>query len=125
MRLISIILLTGMLIGGSWQLPTCGHAAELRALLDAPDTYDGQQVSVTGTASAPRFNESLGKPFTVFELTDHTGHAVRIFSWTHLTLNEGDLVAVEGTFVQAKQVGRHTIHNEIEARTVRLLSEHH
>jgi len=125
MRRINLILLTGLLIGGSWLLPSSGHAAELQALLDAPGTYDGQQVSVTGMASVPRFNESLGKPFTVFDLTDHAGHAVRIFSWTHLTLHEGDLVAVEGTFVQTKQVGRHTIHNEIEARSVRLLSERH
>jgi hypothetical protein len=125
MRLISLILLTGLLIGGSWLLPSSGHTVDLQALLDSPVTYDGREVSVSGEASAPRYNESRGKPFTVFDLTDGAGHMVRIFSWEHLSFREGDLVAVEGTFLQAKQVGRHTIRNEVEARSVRLLSQRH
>jgi len=125
MRRISLILLTGLLIGGSWLLPSSGRAVELQTLLEAPSRYDGQQVTVGGRASAPRFNESRGKPFTVFDLTDGAGHAIRIFSWDRLPFHEGDLVAVEGIFLKAKQVGRHTIHNEIEARSVRLLSESH
>lgn len=105
--------------------PLSGRAVELQALLEAPGRYNGQHVSVTGKVSAPRFNESHGKPFTVFDLTDGAGNLVRIFSWKRLPFHEGDLVAVEGTFLEAKQVGRHTIRNEVEARTVRLLSERH
>jgi hypothetical protein len=121
----TLILWTALLIGGSWLLPSPGHTLELQALLDAPATYNGQQVAVTGKASAPRHNESRGKPLTVFDLTDQAGHSVRVFSWDHLAFHEGDLVNVEGTFLTAKQVGRHTIKNEIEARSVRLLSERH
>lgn len=125
MRRIKPLFLAGLLIGGSWLMPSVSGAIELQALLDAPTTYNGQAVTVTGKASAPRHNESQGKPFTVFDLTDGAGHSVRVFSWNHLPYHEGDLVSVEGTFLTAKQVGRHTITNEIEARSVRLLSERH
>ena len=122
---IRFVLLVGLLCSGAWLLPSTSHALELQALLEAPDKYDGQQIAVIGKASAPRHNESRGKPFTVFDLADQAGRSVRVFSWGHLVFHEGDLVAVEGAFLQAKQVGRHTIHNEIEARSVRLLSESH
>jgi len=125
MRRISPLLLAGLLLGGSWMAPSVSGAIELQALLDAPGRYDGRQVTVTGTASPLRQNESRSKPFTVFDLTDGSGHSVRIFSWDHLPFHEGDLLTIEGTFLKAKQVGRHTIHNEIEARSVRLLSERH
>jgi hypothetical protein len=125
MSRISIILLTGLLIGGSCVIVSSSHALELQALLDAPSRYDGRHVRVTGKASEPRYNESRGKPFTVFDLTDGAGRTVRIFGWEHLSLHEGDFVAVEGIFVKAKQIGRHTIRNEVEARSVRILSERH
>jgi len=125
MRRLELLLLAGVFSVGSWLLPSPTHALELQALLEAPDQYDGRQITVTGKASAPRHNESRGKPFTVFDLTDQAGRSVRVFSWGHLAFHEGDLVAVDGIFLKAKQVGEHTIHNEIEARSVRSLSESH
>jgi hypothetical protein len=47
---------------------------------------------VTGTASAPRFNESRVKSLTIFDLTDHSSHSVRLFSWNHLPFQKGDLL---------------------------------
>jgi hypothetical protein len=125
MRRMNSILLAGLLIGGSWLIPSVSGAIELQALLDTPNRYDGQEVTVAGTASVLRQNESRGKPFTVFDLTDQTGRSVRVFSWNHLPFHEGDLLTIDGTFLKAKQVGQHTIKNEIEARSVRLLSERH
>jgi len=125
MRRRVLILVVGLLTGGLWLLPSSSQAIGLKALLDAPNQYDGEEVTVSGTASALRQNESRGKPFTVFDLTDGDGHSVRIFSWEPLPFHKGDLLTVEGTFLKAKQVGQHTIRNEIEARAVRLLSERH
>jgi hypothetical protein len=119
------LILFGFLTVWSWLLPSPAAAVEVQSLLESPGRYDNQQVTVTGKASAPRLNESRGKPFTVFDLTDGAGHSVRVFSWGHPAVHEGDLVEVEGTFLAAKQVGRHTIKNEIEARSVRLLSGSH
>ncbi|MBI3621340.1 MAG: hypothetical protein HY208_04055 [Nitrospirae bacterium] len=124
-NLFGFILGAGLLIGGSWLAPSVSSAIELQALLDAPNQYDGQEVTVTGTASVLRQNESRGKPFTVFDLTDGAGRSVRVFSWGPLPFHEGDLLTIEGTFLKAKQVGQHTIKNEIEARFLRLLTERH
>ena len=106
-------------------LPTFSFAQEIDDLLKAPAAFDGQQVTVKGTASTPRHNESRGRPFTVFDLSNDQGHSVRVFSWGHLTFREGDKLVVEGIFLKEKQVGQHTIRNEIEARAVNSLADRH
>jgi hypothetical protein len=112
-----------LLIVSLLMFPVFGFALELRELLDAPGKFDGQLVKITGTAGEPRFQESRGKPFTVFDLSDRGDKTVRIFFWGRLDIRRGQKVSVEGRFIKSKQVGLHTLQNEIEASTVRPLPE--
>ncbi len=106
-------------------LPSNSMALEIGELIASPSAYDGKQVTVSGIAPEPRLNESRGKPFTIFDLSDRRGRSVRVFSWGHLTFRQGALVSVDGTFLKEKPVGEHTIHNEIEAGAVHTLSDPH
>ncbi len=106
-------------------LPSNSMALEIGELIASPSAYDGKQVTVSGIASEPRLNESRGKPFTIFDLSDRPGRSLRVFHWGHLALRQGQMVLVEGLFHKEKQVGEHTIHNEIEADAVRVLADRH
>jgi len=88
---------------------------ELGDLLKAPGKFDGKSVKITGRSGEPRYQESRGKPFTVFDLSDNMGQTVRVFTWGHWQIHHGESVRVEGIFHKTKQVGRHSIKNEIEA----------
>jgi hypothetical protein len=114
-----------LLIGGGLMLPMNGLAEDLGDLLNAPDAFDGKSVKITGIAGEPRYNESRGKPFTVFDLSDGRGRSLRIFSWGRLQVHRGERLVVEGTFIKSKQVGEHAFQSEIEATDVHPIADSH
>ncbi len=100
-------------------------AAEVsvKALTENPAQFDGQTVTLRGTATALKATTSrTGNDYTTFQVKDSSRAAVRVFSRGHPTMKEGDPVEVVGVFQQVKRVGRSTFYNEVEAQTVRPLA---
>jgi hypothetical protein len=88
-----------------------------------PAQFDGQTVTLRGTATAVKATTSRkGNDYITFQVTDASGAAVRVFSWGHPNLKQGEPVEVVGVFQQVKRVGRATFYNEVEAQTVRPLA---
>jgi hypothetical protein len=83
-------------------------------LLANPTKFDGQHVSVSGTAQYVRQKTSRrGNEYETFSLCDQA--CVNMFTWGHPNVAEGKLLLVQGTFTEVKRVGRYTFLNEIEA----------
>jgi hypothetical protein len=92
------------------------RAAEATAsqLLANPATYDGQHVTVSGTAQYVRPKTSRrGNDYETFSLCEQA--CVNVFTWGHPRINESSHLTVKGTFEAVKHVGRYTFHNEIDA----------
>jgi hypothetical protein len=119
------IALAVLMMTTAFLFPSQGWSLELGDVLKAPAQYDGQSVKVAGMAGEPRYQESRGKPFTVFDLSDDQGRTLRVFSWGRLQIHRGESLVVEGTFLKSKQIGRHSIQNEIEATRVNPAAHSH
>lgn len=60
-----------------------------------------------------------GNDYTTFNLQDPSGcGAIKVFTWGHPAMNNGDHVRVEGTFETVHRQGRYTFYNEVEATKV-------
>lgn len=97
------------------------HAAEttVKAILENPSRYDGQEVTVTGKASEVKATISRrGNPYTTFRLTDASGGAMTVYSRGHPDVKSGDAVHVTGTFQRVKRVGQDTFYNQIDANQI-------
>ena len=100
-------------------------AAEVsvKALVTTPAHFDGQTVTIRGTAIAVKATVSKkGNPYTTFQVQDANGAAVKVFAWEHPAVKDGGSVEVAGVFHQVKRVGRYTFYNEVEAQSVRPLT---
>lgn len=94
----------------------------IKALVANPAQFDGQTVTLRGTATAVKATVSRkGNPYTTFQVQDASSAAVRVFAWGHPAVKEGGSVEVVGVFQQVKRVGRYSFYNEVEAQTVRPL----
>lgn len=80
------------------------HAAEttVKAILENPSQYDGQEVTVRGIASNVKPTTSRrGNDYTTFQVTDFSGAGVTIFAWGHPAVSSRDSVQVTGIFQRA------------------------
>jgi len=67
-----------------------------------------------------------GKPYEVFVVCDSrsagydpaAAHCLRVFTWGHPSLREGQRVVVRGTFSRVKRVSGLAFQNEIEADSI-------
>jgi len=83
-------------------------------LIAHPSSYDGQHVGVTGKVENIALKTSQrGNDYETFKLCDKV--CVRVFTWGHPKLIEGQSKTVHGTFSAVKHVGSSTFYNEIEA----------
>jgi hypothetical protein len=95
---------------------TFAHAAEATPsqLLANPSKFDGQHVTVAGTAQYVRPKTSRrGNEYETFSLCEQT--CVNVFTWGHPNIAQGKQLTVHGTFEAVKRVGRYTFRNEIDA----------
>ncbi|MCS6965695.1 MAG: hypothetical protein NZ473_02865 [Candidatus Kapabacteria bacterium] len=102
-------------------LSICTRAQDIpvEELLENPQQYDGQPVSVVGTIANYREKISrAGNAYTTFRL-QADGAAVNVFIWGHQGLGDGQRVRVQGVYRRVKRVGRYTFYNEIEAWQIR------
>jgi len=92
----------------------------VQKILANRDSYDGQEVSVSGTVSRLKLKTSKGgKDYTTFSLVSGSGGSLNIFVWGHSKLKQGQKVKVTGTYRKVKRVGRYTFYNEIEAMEIK------
>lgn len=92
--------------------------ASVKTVLSDPARYDNQPVSLAGTVNQLDARISRkGNDYYTFTLDDGSGR-ITVFSFGHPPCTSPDRVAVDGTFRRVKQVGRHTFHNQVDARRV-------
>ena len=89
-------------------------------ILADKNSYDGKEVSVSGTVSANlKLKTSKGeKDYTTFSLLGDSGSRINIFIWGKLKLQGGQKVRVTGIYHKVMKVGRSTFRNEIEAMEI-------
>ncbi len=105
----------GMLLGAWLAATTQVYAADsISAILRAPSSYDGKHVEVTGTIRSLR-EKTLhkGNAKDTFSICD--GGCLRVFTFGHPEVSDGEKLTVHGIFAAVKHVGRHTFRNEIDA----------
>jgi exonuclease VII large subunit len=92
----------------------------VQKILANRDSYDGQEVSVSGTVSKLKLKTSKGgNDYTTFSLLSESGGSLTIFVWGQSKLKQGQKVKVTGTYRKFKRVGRYTFYNEIETTEVK------
>ncbi len=95
-----------------------GADAQIRAVLSDPAAYDGQPLSLTGTASQVDTRVSRrGNAYYTFKLDDGSGR-VSVFSFGQVPCPSPSRVTVAGEFRHVKRVGSHTFYDQIDARRV-------
>jgi hypothetical protein len=97
-------------------------ATTVKAILENPSRYDGQEVTISGKASSVKPTTSRkGNDYMTFQVTDSSGAGVTVFTWGHPTITSGSVVRVTGTFQRVKRVGRRIFYNQIDANRVSLV----
>lgn len=93
--------------------------SSIALLLSAPENWDGKQVEIVGEVDDfKRRRSRKGNLYSTFYVADGEGYRVKIFSWGHPEIADGDRVAVSGVFRETKKVGGLDFHNEVEADQV-------
>jgi hypothetical protein len=82
------------------------------------NSYDGKEVSVSGTVSGVKFKTSKGKDYTTFTLIGEPGGRLNVFIFGKLKLHGGQKVQVTGKYYKVKKVGKYTFRNQIEATDI-------
>jgi len=86
------------------------------------DSYDGQEVSVTGTISNLKFKTTMGgNDYMTFMLVGESGGRINVFMWGRLKLKSGQKVRVTGLYRKVKKMAHRNYYNEIEASEIQEL----
>jgi hypothetical protein len=92
----------------------------IEKILTNKDSFDGKEVSVSGIVAKIKFRTSKGgNEYTTFSLIESSGESIRVFTWGHPKIKEGQKVKVTGTYRKVKKIRRYTFYNEIEAVEVK------
>jgi len=110
--LVSAILLCGTSI----------HAAKettVEEIMADKDSYDGEEVSLSGAVSTPRFKASRHrKPYMNFPLLGDSGSRINILFWGELKLKTGRKIKVQGVYRKMMEMGKYTFRDVIEASEI-------
>ncbi len=100
-------------------LLSIAHSADFGvcSIVGKPTNFNRQAVSLQGTVTNLKETTSQrGNEYTTFKLEDPSGcGSLKIFSWGHPNLSNGDHVRVEGTFETEHHEGPYTFYNEVGA----------
>jgi cytochrome c-type biogenesis protein CcmE len=79
-----------------------GTVHDVGSLIDNPDSYQSQEVRVTGTVSNHKIRRGLNKCFQLFTIEDETGSIEAVYkancSGARNALRDRDVVTVEARF---------------------------
>ena len=114
-RLVILALISPVAIANADEISVC-------AIIAKPADFDHAHVTLRGVADD--LNETTsrsGNDYTTFKLQDPSGcGALKIFTWGHPTLNNGDRVRADGSFETVRRKGKYTFYNEVEATQINL-----
>ncbi len=114
--LFALLFFGAVLLGSSAQAAT---ETTVEEILANPDSFEGKEVSVSGTVSTPRFKASRhGKPYMTFPLLGESGGRVNVLVWEQIKLKKGEKIKVTGTFRQTMEMGKYTFRNMVEASKI-------
>ena len=113
--LFAIVLVLTIVLGGFSICPAIGTTVD--KILADKNSYDGKEVSVSGTVSADiKFKTTKdGKNYTTFSILGDSGRRIKVFIWGKLKLQGGQKVRVTGIYRKIKKTGTYTFRNGIEA----------
>ncbi len=102
------------------QLSPAAEKVSVQEILSGPDKYDGQEVSLQGKATKiqPRTSKK-GNDYATFTLTDESGKGMKIYTFGHPPIRDGQKVTVTGIYQKVKKVGKYTFYNEVEAKDIK------
>ncbi len=84
------------------------------------DSYDGKEVSVSGTVSNLKFKTANVKDdYTTFILVGESGGRINVFIWGSPKLQPGQKVQVTGRYQKVRRWAQRNYYNEIEASEVK------
>lgn len=95
-------------------VPAITAPAAIADILANPASFDGKHLAVTGTIAnlAPKTSKR-GNDYTTFDLCDTK--CIRVYSYGHPKLSNGQKLTVNGTFAADKHVGSLDFKNELDA----------
>jgi hypothetical protein len=113
-----IVLVLTIVLGSFYICPAIG--ATIDEILADKNSYDGKEVSVSGTVSADlKLKTSKdGKDYTTFSLLGDSGRRIKVFIWGKFQLQGGQKVRVTGIYRKVMKVGKYTFRNGIEAKKI-------
>jgi hypothetical protein len=116
-----IVLVLTIVLGGFSICPAI--ATTVDKILADKNSYDGKEVSVSGTVSANLKFKTIkgGKDYTTFSLLGDSGRRINVFIWGKLKFKGGQKVRVTGIYHKVMRVGQSTFRNEIEATEIKAL----
>lgn len=116
--LLGIFLVSAVVLGGLSICPAT--ETTVGKIMNSTDSFDGQQVSVTGTVSNIKFRAlDVGNNYTTFMLADKSGGRIKVFAWGKLTLKAGQKVRVTGVYRKVWTSARQYFYNQIVASDVK------
>lgn len=99
-----------------FDLQAFGQAFQPSQILSHSASYAGKRMTVSGTVQAVNPGTShQGKEYFTFDLCDRSA-CMKVFSWGHARLMEGQHLSVSGTFDITKRVEPFAFQNVLEAR---------
>ena len=118
-KLLFGIFLVSVIVLGSFSICPATETT-VEKIINNKDSYDGQEVSVTGTVSNLKFRTlTAGNNYTTFILVGKSGGRIKVFNWGKLKLQPGQKVQVTGLFRKVRRTGNRNYYNEIEASEVK------
>jgi hypothetical protein len=116
--LFGIFLVSAIVLGGFSVCPAMETTVE--KIMNNRDSYDGKEVSVTGTVSNLKFKTlKVGEAYTTFMLASKSGGRIKVFISEKLKLQAGQKVKVTGVYRKVRTTAHRQYHNEIEASNVK------
>ena len=113
-----IILVLAVILCGNFSYATPETTVE--KILASKDSYDGNEVSVSGTVSSPRFKASKsGRPYMTFPLLGDSGGRINILFWGDMKLKPGKRVMGKGIYRKIMEMGKYTFRDVIEASEIK------
>jgi hypothetical protein len=113
------IFLVSAIVLGSFSVCPAGETTIEKIMYDK-ESYDGQQVSVTGTVSGLKFGPLVGgNSYTTFILVGKAGGRLNVLIWERLHLKSRQEVTVTGTYRKAWRTDRRILNNVIEASRIK------
>ncbi len=117
--LAGVLLVLVIALSGYGNFSYAAQETTVQKILANKESYDGKEVSVSGTVSRLKLKTSKGgNDYTTFALMSESGGSLTIFVWGHSKFKQGQKVKVTGTYRKVKRVGRSTFYNEIEATEI-------